>query len=89
MTVVLESEGVGTMLTVNQVAQRLQISKQSVYVLIQQGQITTHRFGAGRGTIRISEEDLATFIESCRHEPAPKAPPLRQIRAPKLKHIRL
>lgn len=80
------------MLTVNQVAERLQISKQSVYGLIQRGQLATHRFGAGRGTIRISEADLAKFVEACRSQPATPLPRVQPAVSPRptgLKHIRL
>lgn len=77
------------MLTVKQVAERLQISQQSVYLLIQRGKLVTHRFGAGRGTIRVSEEDLDAFIESCRYQKAESAPKPRHIKATSLKHIRL
>lgn len=78
------------MFTVNQVAERLQISRQSVYVLIQRGQLAAHRFGAGRGTIRVSEADLDSFIYACRAEPSTPLPKVQPMRPPtKLKHIRL
>jgi len=77
--------------TVKQVAQKLNITAQSVYQLIQTGKLPIHRFGKGRGTIRISQEDLDQFIESCRHVASPQDVPhvSRPPRQPPLKHIRL
>ncbi len=79
------------MLTVKQVAEKLNITPQSVYQLIQTGKLPVHRFGNGRGTIRISQEDLDRFIESCRHVASPQDVPKvsRPARQPPLKHIRL
>jgi excisionase family DNA binding protein len=79
------------MLTVKQVAERLNIAPQSVYQLIQAGKLPVHRFGAGRGTIRISQADLDQFIESCRQVASPRDVPRvsRPARQQPLKHIRL
>ncbi len=79
------------MLTVKQVAEQLNLTAQLVYQLIQAGKIPVHRFGNGRGTIRISREDLDQFIESCRHVASPRDVPkvTRSPRQPPLKHIRL
>ena len=79
------------MLTVKQVAARLNIAPQSVYQLIQTGKLPVHRFGAGRGTIRISQQDLNQFIESCRQVASPQDVPKarRPVRQTPLKHIRL
>ena len=80
------------MFTVKQVAERLNITPQSVYQLIQSGKLPVHRFGKGRGTIRISQEDLDQFVEACRHVASPREVPKampRPTRQPPLKHIRL
>lgn len=77
------------MFTVSQVATQLQLSKQSVYVLVQQGKLKAHRFGAGRGTIRISSADLEEFIEASRQQPTEPLQQTRRIEKPRLKHIRL
>jgi excisionase family DNA binding protein len=71
----------GTFLTVKQVAERLQVSQAVVYQLCAGRMIRHHRVGAGRGTIRIREEDLAAFVEGCRVEPHPSTS------AGTLKHI--
>ncbi len=77
------------MLTVKQVAARLSISASSVYLLIENGRLAYHRLGVHRGAIRVSEEDLATYLSECREmqagKPDASPPPSRR----KLKHIRL
>ena len=79
------------MLTVKQVAEQLNIAPHSVYQLIQSGKIPVHRFGAGRGTIRVSQVDLDQYIESCRQVASPQvvSKVTRPARQPPLKHIRL
>lgn len=54
------------LLTVDQAANRLQVSGSIVYSLIEAGKLACHRIGLGRGTIRISVADLDAFLESCR-----------------------
>ena len=54
------------MLTVIEVAARLRVSRTCVYQLVERGQLCCHRIGLGRGAIRVSEADLAAYIESCR-----------------------
>ena len=39
------------MLTISQVAERLQVSRQLVYALVEAGELPAHRFGLGLGTI--------------------------------------
>lgn len=79
------------MLTVKQVAEQLNLTAQLIYQLIQSGKLPVHRFGNGRGTIRISQEDLNQFIDSCRQVASPRDVPrvTRPSRQPPLKHIRL
>jgi excisionase family DNA binding protein len=79
------------MFTVKQVAEQLNIATQSVYQLIQSGKLPVHRFGAGRGTIRVSQEDLDQFIEACRQVASPRDVPRvsRSALQQPLKHIRL
>ena len=50
------------LLTVPQVAERLNISPSAVYQLIEAGKLGHHRIGIGRGTIRVSEADLGAFL---------------------------
>jgi excisionase family DNA binding protein len=75
------------MLTVTQVAERLNLSKQSVYALVDSGDLASHRFGKRRGSIRISEADLEAYITASRQEKVEK--PIRRTSRPRLKHISL
>lgn len=58
-------------LAVKNVAERLGVSSQTVYVLCRVGKLRHTRFGIGRGTIRVSEQDLDAFIARCQEESAP------------------
>jgi len=51
-------------LTVRQVAERLHVSQGTVYGLIAQGRLRAFRIGTGRGTLRVSEEALADFLQA-------------------------
>lgn len=70
------------MLTVKEVAQKLRVSAASIYSLIESGKMGCHRIGMGRGTIRVSEDDLSAFLLTCREatESTPKLPPKRKLR---------
>lgn len=67
------------MLTVKQVADRLNVSQSIIYALVEAGQIVCHRIGVGRGSIRIAEEDLARYLKSCRNADSSSGPRLRHI----------
>lgn len=70
-------------LTVKQAAERLQISDKTIYQLCAAGRVAHHRIGTGRGTIRISEHDLAAFVADCKVDSGPDANP------DALKHINI
>ncbi|WP_390622090.1 helix-turn-helix domain-containing protein [Bythopirellula goksoeyrii] len=53
-------------LSAQQVAEMLAISREVVYRLCESGKLAHHRFGNGRGTIRIFQQDLDQFIASSR-----------------------
>ncbi len=74
------------LLTVRDTADRLNVSRNCVYQLVEAGKLPCHRIGIGRGAIRISEEDIRQFLESCRQEKheEPRKAPRR-----KLKHLKL
>lgn len=55
-----------SLLTVEQTAKRLQVSKSIVYSLIEAGKLICHRIGLGRGTIRVSAADLESYLADCR-----------------------
>ena len=67
------------MMTVKEVAERLNLSHGAVYKAIHDGELEHHRFGAA---IRITEAQLTAFLEETRvrGEAAP-------IYAPRFKHL--
>ncbi|MCY2967400.1 MAG: helix-turn-helix domain-containing protein [Planctomycetota bacterium] len=70
-----------------QLAERLNVSLSTVYGLIETGKIACHRIGRGRGAVRVSEEDLADYLASCRNaEKNQTKPPRPRV---KLKHLKL
>ena len=69
------------MLTVKEVAERLQVSKGAVYKAIATGRLGHHRIGA---CIRVSESQLQQFLETARVEPMPNSPRERDLIA---KHL--
>jgi excisionase family DNA binding protein len=56
------------MLTVKDVARILNVSVGCVYALVDAGRIPHHRIGVGRGTLRISTDDLDRYLASCKKE---------------------
>ena len=76
-------------LTVPEVASRLHISVSSVYLLIENGHLAHHRFGARRGAIRISEVDLDAYLTECREDRSGKRVARPPFTPSKLKHIKL
>jgi excisionase family DNA binding protein len=76
------------LLTVAMVAERLHVSRTTIYQLVESGRLRVHRIGSGRGAIRISEDQLVEYLQgSCSEAPknqqAPK-PPARRLRHLKL-----
>ena len=76
------------MLTVKDVAERLNIAPSTVYSLLSQNKLRCYRIGLGRGTIRVSEDDLSVFLAGtasgvATDETMPAAARTRQ----KLRHI--
>jgi excisionase family DNA binding protein len=65
------------MLTVNDVAKRLNVSPSAVYTMIESGLLECHRIRCrprARGTIRITEEQFQAFLESSRFKPSFSVP---------------
>jgi excisionase family DNA binding protein len=71
-------------LTVKEVAGRLRLSVSQVYALCGAGKLPHHRFGNGRGAIRVSEEQLGAYIRGSEVGPEPPKAPRRPVR---LKHL--
>ena len=91
-----ENQGSSTvaLLTVKQVAERLNISAGTLYALCAGRKLEHVRVGAGRGTLRIEEQALLRFVQGATigpeestaphpHTPAPKRPVVT------LKHLSL
>ena len=57
--------------TVAEVASNLKVSRSTVYNAIETGALPHHRFGKGRGTIRISDEQLQQYLNSTQVAEAP------------------
>lgn len=74
------------MLTVHDVAQRLNVSVACVYALVASNELPHVRIGTRRGTIRISEDDLEVFINARRRATPPSS---RSPACSPLKHLRL
>jgi len=76
------------LLTVKDVAGRLNVSQSCIYQLVETGKIPHHRIGVGRGAIRFTEDDITDYLsqarEESRHSSFAAIPDRR-----KLKHIRL
>jgi len=75
------------MLKVSQVAEKLNVSESIVYALITAGRLGSHRIGVGRGTIRVSTEDLEADLASCRACQSEQH--RRPVPRPHLRHIHL
>jgi excisionase family DNA binding protein len=59
-------------MTVRQAARRLEVAPSTVYSLIAAGKLQASRHGVKRGTIRISEDQLAAYQTETRGIPAPR-----------------
>ena len=57
-----------TYLTVKAVAERWGVSRSAVYQMVADGLIPSVRFGVGRGTIRLKEEDVIRWEEDRRRD---------------------
>jgi excisionase family DNA binding protein len=53
-------------MTVREVSKKLEISVSMVYALCGSGRLPHTRIGLGRGTIRVSDEDIRGFLAGCR-----------------------
>ena len=54
------------LLTIKEVAEKLQVSESKVYSLVQRGELPSYQIGSCR---RISQEDLNKFLMQCRVDP--------------------
>lgn len=77
------------MLKVADVAQQLNCAVSTVYALVESGRLPCHRIGCGRGAVRVSDEDLAAYLNQSRSLPTVAAPAPEPNRRVKLKHLRI
>lgn len=65
--------------TVKQIAEYLAVSETVIYRLIDSGTLKAHRIGVGRGTIRVSDDQLQEYLSSVETKAAsdPTLPKLR------------
>ena len=75
------------LLTVAEVSGRLRISLSAAYELIQRGTLPCHRIGPRGGAIRVSLDDLESYLRQCRRETQPEERVTTR-RTP-LKHLRV
>lgn len=57
------------MLTLDQVAEELQVNRAGVYAMVRRGELPALKLG-GRGMWRVDRRDLETFIEQARDDTA-------------------
>jgi excisionase family DNA binding protein len=62
------------LMTVQDVAALLGVSKSLVYQLVETGKIACHKVGTGRGIIRFRDADVEAYLKSCRVEKCEQAP---------------
>jgi excisionase family DNA binding protein len=56
------------LLTIRQVAELLRLSESTVRTMVERRIIPVYRVGTGRGSIRISRDDLRVYLENQREE---------------------
>ncbi|MCA9028589.1 MAG: helix-turn-helix domain-containing protein [Planctomycetaceae bacterium] len=71
------------LMTVSEVSTMLKLSKSKIYDMVSDGMLPSLKIA---GSVRISESDLLSFLESCRREGAERMQPRRTL--PKLRHLK-
>ena len=61
--------------TVKQLAEHYGLSRRSLYDAITAGKLVTHRFGLGRGGMRVADKDRIDWEQRCRDDKNTPAPP--------------
>ncbi len=76
------------LLTVKDVAQKLNVSPSCVYQLVETKSIPHHRIGVGRGSIRFTEDDITQYLDGNRENHGANGRPSLPSRH-QLKHLKL
>ena len=86
------NKGSVRLLTVSQVAERLQLSVALIYSMVSEGTLPALRIGNGRGSIRFREQDVGEYLDDCAvigkklpHRPTRMAPKPRH----EFKHLKV
>ena len=74
------------MYRVKRVAELLSLSQSKIYELVESGDLPHHKIG---GAIRVSEEQLAAFLEKTKREREEPIPAKRKPPRPQLRHVTL
>jgi len=80
------------LMTVKDVAERLNCSESLIYNLLASGALRHYRLGRSQGGIRVSEEQMQAYLlgrEKGGESPLMSPPALPASRAPALKHLSL
>ena len=80
------------LLKIRAVAERLNCSDSFVRSLIAQGRLRFHRLGKGQGGIRVSEEQLAAYLQATEQggtDATPAPPPAPKMQRHVLMHLTL
>ncbi len=75
------------LLTVSEVADILRLGESTVYQLLSKGEIAGFRIGPTHGGIRVSQNDLDLYLNSCRMDKKGEKP--QTVSRPRLKHIKI
>lgn len=59
------------LISIAEFSKETSIPKSTIYAMIARGEIPSIRYGEGRGSIRIHEDDARAWIEASRHERIP------------------
>lgn len=80
------------MYTVKQAAEKLKLSQAAIYRMVNAQVMPHHRIGEKQRTIRITDEDITTYLEISWQAFAPQQPEESRSRRsprPTLKHLKL
>jgi excisionase family DNA binding protein len=78
-----------SMMKVEDVSKRLNVSDSFVYDAINTGRLKHHRLGRGQGGIRVSEEQLAAYLRDTERGGTQEAPAPKPVTPPPSQHLKL
>lgn len=72
------------LLTVAECATLLRLGESTIYAMIDQGKLSGFLIGPRQGSVRISEEDIERYLESCRTGPKERLRSKQQVKLKRL-----